>query len=425
MNEQKESKLLNVAHVLSSKRSRSLVFLVITVFLILLLNGLLPLIEGQAHYTVSVEEVTYGEYLEMKSEDSNYDLTYASKERINAYVKWVIESDPDMSPEESIAVEPPDYFKVKIYTQFFFQSEWWWTDAVISMVSAVFLFYAWFYFMITRAKDTVLDFVNGENRLRRLNKQYLDPATFEPWMEHDFNKPRKRAQHIRNVKLSLKLLENKTDFQTRKRFKKYFEKNEPEEGSTLLPAVYDGPLSKEDLKYISRKEELLTQLTPEYIEEYVLDTDVKHHKDIQPSFVYSGVNIIGVTADEYSNVRSDGQVVRSQLLARALMGVSVSISFASLLTMLAMDVVEQNVFWIVIHIIAKFLPLGIQIYFATDYTNWFMDKQLIPVLKLRENIGFRYLSDMKRRGIDTQVVMLEEIVLEDRVNGKKNKRKNG
>ena len=77
--------LENIASVITNKRSRSLVFLIVTFVLILLANGMLPLVSGQAHYTADTIEVTYAQYVELKKDDKLIDLTYGSKTLILLY----------------------------------------------------------------------------------------------------------------------------------------------------------------------------------------------------------------------------------------------------------------------------------------------------------------------------------------------------
>lgn len=406
----KENKLDNIGTVLTNKRTRSLVFLVITFLLILLANGLLPLISGQAHYTAEIREVTYGEYLFLKERDELIDLTYGAKLEILAYEELYKIQNPDLSAEELINIEIPDELEITIYTKFFFESAWWYFDTGMSLVSAVFLFYALFNYMIVRSKDTRVEHVNGEQTIKQLNEKYLDPDTFEPWIDDVFNRKRKIDQHIRNTKYDLKKLETDTPFQVRRRFKNHFKdlKEVPEDN--LLPVPYK-PLTKKERKYLDKKEEILARLDPTYIDEYVVDTEVKHFKAIKAGFVYSGINHEGIGQDEYSTILTDRQRVQSSIVSKIIVSLAITLGFASVLTILAVNVSQQAPLWIFLTVLMKIVPLFLQFYFAVDYNNWFMENQLLPNLKFRENIAMMYLAEMKRRGVITTPVVINKIEL--------------
>lgn len=398
----------NIASVITSKRSRSLLFLIITFTLILFANGLLPLISGQAHYTAEPLEVTYSEYLEMKADNKLVDLTYGAKASIAIYKELFKLDNPDLTPDELVTIEPPGNMKVTVYTKFFFQSAWWYFDTGLSLVSAIFLFYALFNYLLVRSKDTRVEHVNGEHVIKQLNEKYLDPDTFEPWIDVVFNRERKVKQHIRNIRYELKKLELVTPYEVRRRFKNYFKNVTEVPGDNLLPVVYK-PLTKKERAYLDRKEELLEKLEEDYIKEYVIDTDIPNFKEIKPGFVYSGINHEGVGQDEYSTIRTDQERVRSSVLSKLLISLAVTLSFASILTVLSVTVSQQNTLWIILTVLMKIVPLFLQVYFAIDYNNWFMENQLLPNLKFRENIAMLYLAEMKRQGKLTEPISITKI----------------
>lgn len=400
--------LNKVANVLANKRIKSLVFLILTFVLILLINGLLPLIYGKAHYTAEDILMTYKEYKTLKENNSLYDITYSSQIKIEKYKKDYMEFYPDLTPEEILTLEPPDDLNVSVYTKFFYESPWWYIDTLLSLISAVMLFYALFNYLIIRSKDARIEHVEGENTIKQLNENYLDPDTFEPWMENDFNKNRKIKQHIRNIKHKLKVLENKTPFEIKRRFKNYFDNYVTVEVDNKLPQPHI-ILNEHEKKYLNKKEALLMQLDNSYIEEYVVYNTVKYFKEIHPGFVYSGVDIEGVSQDEYSTIKTDKKRIRKTIGSKILISLAITVSFASILTILSINASSQHPLWIVITIITKIVPLFLQIYMAIDYTNWFMENQLLPNLKFRENISLLYLAEMKRRGVITTPVVINKI----------------
>lgn len=402
------STLDNITSVITSKRTRSLLFLITTFALILFANGLLPLISGQAHYTADPLEVTYSEYLDMKAGNKLVDLTYSAQASITAYKESFKLANPDLTPDELVMIEPPGNMKVTVYTKFFFQSAWWYFDTGLSLVSAVFLFYAVFNYLLVRSKDIRIEHVNGENTIKQLNEKYLDPDTFEPWIDVVFNRKRKIKQHIRNTRYELKKLETETPYRIRRRFKNHFKDVIEVPEGNLLPVLYKS-MSKKEREYLDRKEELLEKLEEHYIKEYVVDTDVANFKEIKAGFVYSGVNHEGVGQDEYSAIKTDQQRIRSTIVSKLIIALAITLSFASILTVLSVTVSQQDALWIVLTVLMKIVPLFLQVYFAIDYNNWFMENQLLPNLKFRENIAMLYLAEMKRQGKITETISVNKI----------------
>ena len=411
MSEPMTDRLQTIATAITSKRSRSLLFLIVTFVAILAINGLLPIVSGKVHYTAESVEYTYGEYLALKKSNEMYDLTYASRTLIKLYEYNYIKANPDLTPEELVTIEPPADLRVNVYTKFFFQSPWWYVSMIISMLSAVFLFYAVFNYLLVRSKDTRIEHINGESKIKQLNEKYLDPDTFEPWLEDDFNRSRKVKQHIRNVKHKLKRLETKTPYTIRKRFKHYFDTKQSDQVfDTLLPVPYI-ELTRKERTYLDTKEELLDQLSDNYIQEYAIHSNVKNYKEIKAGFIYSGVNSNNVLSDEYSTIKTDTKRIKETVMSRALVALAVTFAFASLFTVVGADIESQSPFWIVVTIITKVVPLLMQIYFSINYTNWFMENQLLPNLSYREKIAYMYLAEMQRRGVVTQNINLEVISL--------------
>lgn len=397
-----------IASVVTSKRTRSFVFLIITFIMILVVNGLMPLISGQARYTAEAKDITYLEYTTLKKENNLFDMTYASKMRINSYIILYQKANPDLTPAEIFMIEPPDDLVVSVYTKFFFQSYWWYVDTALSMLSATFLFFALFNYLRTKAKDTNLDHVNAEFTIKQLNESYLDPDTFEPWIDDSFNRRRKIKQHERNVKHELQKLEVKTPYQIRRRFKAHFRDYVDVDENNLLPVVYR-PLSKKERGYMDKKEELLDQLNEDYINEYVPNSKVKHFKVIKAGFVYSGVTSKNVTQDEYSAIKTDNERLRGTMFSKLLMSAAITLGFASVLTILSINAAAQDPLWVVLTILMKIAPLLLQVWFAIDYNNWFMENQLLPNLKYRENIALLYLAEMSRKGVLSQPIVINKI----------------
>lgn len=366
----------HLSKIVTDKRKRSVAVLILTTVLILGINSLLPVIKGDTHYTEDAIEVTYGEYLEMKEINSRYNLTWETEQKINLYKLDVVKHNPDMPLEDIYSIVPPEDFRVEVYTKFFFQYPIWYITTITHIVSAVLLFYAMFNFFLTKSKLTDNKYNDLVLQLDMLSNESLDPVTFEPWMVVSFNHDRKVKQHIANVKYSLQKLDQKTSYQIR-----LLAKEHPED-----PACR---------KYVQRRDELQSYLDPEYIENKVILGKVKGFLYIHPTFVTSGVNIIGRTTDSFSLIRTDRQRISHDSVRKIMISVSLTVLFAVLLTMTVFGSLDKPWYWVVFDLVATIAPIVIQIPLALDYSETFMDEQLIPNLISRRTIALLYLASMK------------------------------
>lgn len=392
-----EKGLGKVNNLVTNKQSRSIFFMVITFILILLINGLLPVIEGQAHYTVGSVEYEYGQYTQMKAQNKNYELTWTSEQKIEEYIENYLENHPELTEEEAISINVPPNFKVMVLTEFFFQYPFWYVSTGVALFSAVLLFYSLFNYLLVSSKEKYIKYTEMEDKVNGLVDKELDPDTFEPWTDNVFNYNRKITQHEHNVKYLIDKLEKKTKYENKKRFKDYFNEEDEVQKELLAPNLED--LTKKELKYFNKKEELIAKLDPDYIKLYVVDGHVKHFKYIHPMFVYNGTNNIGQTVDGYSLISTDGEQLKSDAGAKVVLSLSITVAFSTLLTLTAVSSAGQAPLWIFINVVAKLAPLLIQVPLAFDYNNSFMKKQLLPNLLNRRNIGLKYLADISK-GVD-------------------------
>jgi hypothetical protein len=350
----------------------------------------------------------------MKAQDANYRLTWLTEQYIERYIDDYVEDHPELTEEEKVLVEPPDGFKVNIFTKFFFEYPFWYVSTATSLGSVIILFYSLFNYLNIRNKDKYKEYLELEKDVKDMTKDALDPTTFEPWVDNVFNYTRKITQHKHNVKYELEKLEKKTDYKVKRKFRKYFEaadryrKDETDATKIEMDNALDviSPLSKQETTYLERKERLLYLLEPTYIEDYVVGGSVKYFKHIYPMFVYNGENTVGRTVDGYSLIKTDKERIASDAGAKISLTLVVTILFAVLFTVTAIASVEQSPFWIVVNIISKLAPLLIQVPMAIDYSNTFMDKQLITNLINRRSIGLLYLADMKK-GVSLEPVELK------------------
>jgi hypothetical protein len=383
-----DKKLGKIRSIVTDKRKRSSLFLLLTFVAILMLNGLLPVIEGSAHYTVEPVEMSYGEYKALKAEDTRYQLTFLSEGLIEVYTLRYEISHPEVSSEDMILVEPPDNFPVKAYTKFFFAHTFWYISTAISLGSSILLFYSLFNYMLIRSKESNDDYKELDNKVNEFIDRSVDPNTFEPWMDEAFNKRRKILQHESNVKYEISKLDKSVDFRIKQKLKKYFEHDCDK---SFAPT----DLTKQEQKYMRRKEALLAQLDPVYIEQYVVEANIKNFKYIHPMFVYNGTNKEGRTTDGYSLIKTDAERIGGDAGRKVALLISFTLLFAVLFTMTAVASIGKDPFWIMVNVLAKITPLVMQIPFAIDYTENFMSTQIMTNLISRRNIALLYLGKQK------------------------------
>jgi hypothetical protein len=394
--------------VFSNKRKRSGFFLIVSFIIILILNGLLPVIEGSAHYTVEPVSMTYGEYLELKDADIRYRLTWNTELSILVYIERYINTHPTIPQEEQLLIKPPDNFPVSVYTKFFFEHSFWYIATITSLGSAVLLFYSSFNYLLERRKERDDKFIELTTKVDKLIEEDVDPNTFEPWMDDVFNKRRKLLQHQSNVKAEIEKLEKNTDYRIKRRLKPYFEQAEVcrrdasaiEKEKCINVFTSLGDLTKAEARYLEKKERLLSFLDNSYISQYVVDGKVKYFKQVHPMFVYNGDNTTGYTSDSYSLIKTDTERISSDATLKVVLTLGLTVLFAVLFTVTALASIGKDPFWIIINVIAKLIPLFIQIPLAIDYTNSFMKGQVMSNLMNRRNIALLYLGREVSKEVD-------------------------
>jgi len=401
-----EQAVTKATEIITNKRTRSVIFLALSGVLILGLNSMLPIIEGDAHYTAGTVETTYGEFQTAQDSDEHIRLTWASKQNILIYKAQYIRAHPELTEDEWMLVTVPDTFEVRMYTKFFYEHPFWYISTVTSLGSALILFYSIFNYLITIMREKYKKYVELDNKMTDAVDKCLDPVTFEPWMENNFNTRRKIQQHKANVKYKIDKLERHTPYKVKRKLKPYFDEVRQFSGVRREDAAlitYNpkdilkdlGPLKFRERYYLSKKEKLLSLLDDTYIKEYVVRGRVKYFRHIYPMFVYNGENGIGKTIDSYSLIKTDAKRISSDASNKIIISLVVTFLFAVLTTVTVVASIEQQPLWIIINAISKLAPLVIQVPLAIDYSNDFMNKQLIGNLISRHSILLLYLAETK------------------------------
>lgn len=396
--------------LVSNKQTRSVFFLLLTFLFILGINSLLPLIEGGTQYTVEVRNLPYTQYRMLtKPENEGVELffgnqTYVGSDKYRLTWKSEIDInnalrayDPEIHGEyvdyaDSLVIKGNVFF----YTKFFYESSAWYVSTGVSMLSAVLLFYALFNYLIVRAKERYERYVDLSKQIQVIVETLLNPDVFEPWMDHTFNKRRKIQQHTANVKVKLDRLERRTPYKIKQFFRD-------------TPGFKLKNLTFRQRRYYLKRERLKSMLNDDYINDYVVNGRVKHFVYVHPMFIYNGINGSGYAVDSYSNLKSDAKRISKDALQKILLSLVLAITFAALLTFTISGATGQGVLWIIISIIVKITPLLLQVPLAIDYSNSFMEEQLMNNLIARRAISYQFLGETT--GKDTRAVrkIVEEV----------------
>lgn len=361
--------------VIVNKSVRSTAVLIVTMVLVLLINSVLPIIEGNTHYTEDAITVTYKEYKELKQKSNHYQLSWVTEKDIAVYKLKYIAEHPEIILDDTYLIEPPDHFKVEVYTKFFFQYPFWYLSTTLHVVSSILVFYSMFNYLLTRAKSNYNKYIELDLQVNTLVDTRLDPVTFEPWMDEHFNYPRKLLQHKANITYKLNKLERKTDALIR------------------IKAKTD-PTDPKCAKYICAKEDLNYYLQDDYINTYLKDINIKGFQYIHPTFVTSGYNVVGRSVDTYSLIKSNSRRLGEDSVRKIITTTLLTVLIAILLTLAVLSSLDKPWYWMIINIITTILPLAVQIPMAYDYCDKYMEEQLITTLIQRRSIAFLYLAYM-------------------------------
>ena len=91
----------------------------------------------------------------------------------------------------------------------------------------------------------------------------------------------------------------------------------------------------------------------------------------------------------------------------------IAVVFAALLTFTISNAAGQGAWWLIINIIVKIVPLFLQVPLAIDYSNSFMEDQLIGNLISRRAISYQFLAEMRADGVEKRTEKeVRDIVLE-------------
>lgn len=346
---------------------RSKFFLIVSILVILVVNSLLPTLKATSHYTENAVEMTYLEYKTLRATNQKYDLTLKTKMVIKAYRETLKE---ELTPEEFLLLEAPDELKVDVYTKYFFEDYFWYVENFVHIVSAIILFYSIFQYYLFDKIEKDKEYLELKLEVDTVNSTEVHPEDLENYLTEDFNKNRKIKQHVTNVTNEKAKINNK--------LVKNIDKNSKKK--------------KEKLK--KRLEKLDYKLTEEYLSEYVPSIKVRHFKPITSGFIFTGESKKIKSVDEYSEVKTDKEQLRKDGLKKIMLSILIVLSFASVVTLLAVDIENQTPIEIFTNALMKITPLLIQVKFGLDYSKSFMTEHLIPNLITRRNIILRFLKSI-------------------------------
>lgn len=374
-----------------NKRIGSTVMLVFATLLILVLSGILGAFQGGGFQKTADIKKLDGVILIDK---------YSSFNPKNHYeffkdTKWTEKSKIKYKRKEAEEPGKDIIYNINYGTKWFWEDPMFYSETFLHTLMVMILYIALTNFLIVRKKE---DNENYKKLIKDLNEitietNSLPATTFEPYIE-EWNNQRKIKQHISNIKYKLSRLENKTSYKVRKTF--YVK---TDQGLVFKEPEQESLLNWKERKYFYKKKELETFLEKEYIEKHVLFEKVKHFKKIHPSFVTTGKNDIVKSTDEYSNIKNNKEKQTQDYIFKALIGISMSFIVGIILSFTLITVSDH---WLIIlySVLLKLLPLTLQIIFAIDYSNKYVEFQEIPNLKYRLNIASMYLVYMNKKGVE-------------------------
>jgi len=394
--------------VLVSKTSRNGIILILAVLIVAGLSGLLGAFkngEFQRTYdfvsvNVAVADLDYeAEIFDQMSKDS----------------RQVYSIEPKIIYDEetnTTTIQETNWYS-GYYKSYFFASEWFYLETLFNTVLVMIFYISLINFLISRRQDKDEIYIALSSDINGMIVDNDLPAVkFEPFLDI-WNNNRKIKQHIANVKFQISKLIKKTPYRIRKVFDKKDDKGNilfvfPAELHEKIKFYHLIKLNRRrrQLKFYQKKTILESKLTKSYIENTVVFEKVKYFKQIDPSFIYSGKNGLHKTTDEYSSIQNDGKVLSKDLRKKVLVGFSITMMITSILAFTMFKATDD---WIVIvYMVAlRMLPLVLQTIMGIDYSNSYMQKQLIPTIKYRLSIASVFLANDGKMGIFDNIPFLE------------------
>lgn len=394
--------------VLVTRTNRNAVVLIIAVFLVAALSGLLGAFKNGEFQKTYDYVVVNKEVSELNYEDPVFeDMSKDSREVFSVEDKIIYD---EITNESSIVTV--DWYG-GYYKNYFFASYWFYLETLFNTVLVLIFYIALVNFLVSRRQDkdelynTLSEEING-----MVVDNELPAVTFEPFLEV-WNNNRKVKQHIANVKYKISKLVKRTKYKIRKVF---YHKNENGDLVFIYPEGIDQKykffqlrkryLQFRQLKFYRKKVGYEELLTKSYIETNVIYEKVKHFNKIDPSFIYSGNNGLHKTTDEYSSIKGDKKAFSKDLRKKVIIGFSITMMVTSILAF-TMFRAEDNWIVIVYMVFLRMLPLVVQTIMGIDYTNVYMEKQLIPTLKYRISIASIFIANEGKVGLFENIPFLE------------------
>jgi hypothetical protein len=384
-----EEKIIDgVSSTLTSKPVKNTAILVLSIIIVTVLSGILGAFKGgefqRTYDFVSVEMALS----EVNFEDPIFE-NIKPNSRVTIVEKEFIRYDEELGVTYS---EYVTWYK-GYYKNYFFVSPWYYTDLGTNTLLMIIFYLGLTSFLINTkiSKDPV--YIKLEEDLNHLilNTGEVTSSKLEPFMDR-WNLARKKKQHISNTKAELSKLTKKTSYKTRREFMKI------DENKQIIFVVPERKLKWKEKKYLNKKEKIESFLTKEYIESVAPFEKVKYFKNISTSFVHTGNNSLGPTIDEYSNIEPDKKVLGRDLFRKVLLSLSAAAAVTSILAFTLFRAADD--FWSILFAVGlRMLPLALQVFLSMDYSNNYVRKQSIPILKYRLNIINLFLKEQK--GVET------------------------
>lgn len=364
---------------LISREGRSILLLILATITVTMISGILGAFKsGKLYKTYDFVEVN----ILLEEVDYTLEIFKDKTDNSREVIKYETEYIFSEELQESVPV------KVKVYkgyyTKYFFESWWFYADAMTNSASALIFYVALFGYLLVKRLENNEIFLTLEEEINNIIivENQLPAISFEPFIEK-WNLARKIRQHISNIKYLLAKLEVKTPYKIRKTF---YVKN----GNGTEFIVPTNDLTWREERYLNKKERLESYLTKEYIDEHVEFERVKHFKYIHPSFITTGVNKIIKSTDEYSSIKTDQRKTTENISKKAMLSIASSFVVASLLSFVLFRL-EEGWLEILFNVALRMLPLVLQVILSNSDSNRFIKNQIITNQRNRLNIINIYL----------------------------------
>ena len=282
-----------------------------------------------------------------------------------------------------------EFLKSGFDLEFMFTSQWY-SKVTRVLFSNILIFIGTFLHLLDSALQNRQDIITERGRLDAIASTRLDPVTFDPFFIK-FERQRKIKFYKRAMETRLEKLENKAKLTDMELWRKQ-QKNYDSDGNIVDHDINDQFLNN---KFCQKKQTILKQLKPEFIESHIGYMRVGYRPNSK-SFVTNGYNKPSTKYDDYA-IEPRSLKLLYDLGPKFLILAGALIILESIIVEFVMLDSWIVAFW---NMIIKVVPLLIQIYFAWSYRDIYIKEKIMVDLKKRSDIMTLYLASINKKGVE-------------------------